>query len=58
MYPLSPKLREILEVRHPGREPIVERETEWMYHYKLGSKSGYKISKFWDDEFRVDVATM
>jgi hypothetical protein len=58
MNPLSPRLREVLEAWHPGREPIVEWETEWMYHYKLGSESGYKISKFWDEEFRVDVATI
>jgi hypothetical protein len=29
-----------------------------MYYYKLGSKSGYKISKFWDEEFQVDVSTI
>src|ERR1700722_9454057 len=58
MNPLSPRLREILEAWHPGGEPIVEKQTEWMYHYKLGAKSGYKISKFWDEDFRVDVATI
>jgi hypothetical protein len=58
MNPLSPRLREILEAWHPGGEPIVEKPTEWMYHYKLGAKSGYKISKFWDEDFRVDVATI
>jgi hypothetical protein len=29
-----------------------------MYHYKLGSKSGYKISNFWDEDFRVDADTI
>jgi hypothetical protein len=58
MNPLSPRLREILEAWHPGREPIVEKETEWMYHYKLGSKSGYKIPKFWDEDFRVSPSTI
>jgi hypothetical protein len=45
MSDLSPKLREILSARHPGREPEVEKETEWMFFYKLGSKSGYKNIK-------------
>jgi len=55
---LSAQLREILNAWHPGHEPIVETETEWMYHYKLGSKSGYKISKFWDEAFQVAPSTI
>ena len=58
MSTLSPKLLEILRKWHPGREPEVEKETEWMYFYKVGSKSGYKISKFWDETFEVGASTL
>jgi len=55
---LSPKLREILSKWHPGWEPEIEKETEWIYVYKIGSKSGYKISKFWDESFEVSSAAL
>jgi hypothetical protein len=58
MSTLSPKLREILSQWHPGQEPEVERETEWMYIYKIGSKSGFKLSKFWDESFEVGSAAL
>jgi hypothetical protein len=53
MTDLSPKLREILSQWHPGQRPKVEKETEWTFFYKVGSKTGYKISKFWDEDFHV-----
>lgn len=53
MSTLSPKFREILSQWHPGQEPEVVEETEWTFIYKIGSKSGYKISKFWDETFEV-----
>jgi hypothetical protein len=34
----------------PGKEPELEKETEWSYHYKTGEKSYFTISKFLADE--------
>jgi hypothetical protein len=54
----SPRLLEILSERHPGKQPELEKETEWTYVYKIGSKSGYKLSKFMDDSFEVSAAVL
>jgi hypothetical protein len=58
MNTLIPKLREILNQWHPGQAPEVEKETQWTYIYKIGSRSGYKLSKFWDESFIVSSTAL
>ena len=58
MNPISPRLPELLRARHRQVEFQIEKETAWTYVYRVGSKSGFKISKFADDSFEVPASVL
>jgi hypothetical protein len=55
---IEPEVARNLEPMAPRSRARSGEETEWMYIYKIGSKSGFKLSKFWDESFEVGSAAL